>query len=236
MWNSCRDSGGKLAELLLPSSKDDGEYSDLFELFACTLCAPNVVGQTVWKKRKVNDLYSEIVTMADESFALLLLENNFDVWIKYVQDVENVLINGREVQDEDNDANEYDNREDSQDMDDLSTVTNSNSGSSEELASQSKYTRSKGNGVGWNEEGLIRFGEIMRIVIESRKKMNRNGRKRWEEKIKEKCNHVGRVVPIGNGVGLPSNEGTGGDTRASVEDNARSALMVAFNYSNGTAV
>ncbi len=78
-WRKCKnENDGRLAEELLPPTKDEGEYGSLFKLFAMTLCAPNVVGQTVWRKRKSHELYSEIVTMADESFALLVLENNFD--------------------------------------------------------------------------------------------------------------------------------------------------------------
>ena len=233
MWNDCRNSGGKLAERLLPSSKDNGEYGDLFELFACTLCAPNVVGHTIWRKRKVNEMYSDIVTMADESFALLLLENNFDVWIKQVRDVESVLVNG-ELHEEGSSGNES--QDEDRDDDDESTVSNSNDGSTDELASQSRYTRCKGNGVGWSEEGLIRFGDIMKRVIESRSNMNRNGRKAWEERMREKFIHVGRVVPIGNGVGVGNIETGEGDNTASGENNARSALMVAFDYSNGMAV
>ena len=235
-WKKCKnDNNGKLAEELLPATKDEGEYGSLFKLFAMTLCAPNVVGQTVWRKRKSHELYSEIVTMADESFALLVLENNFDTWLNKVKKVESVLVNGTNDDEDEVGINMQDQQKDNDESTDVSGLTSASQGSSsktntEELAKENRYTKSKGNGVGWSEEGLRRFGEIMKVVIKSRRNSNINGRREWEEKEKDNFLHVGRIVPLGNGVGTGICDEDNELREDTEKETASSALLVAYEF------
>ena len=100
---------------------------------------------------------------------------------------------------------------------------------------ETRYTKCRGNGVGWSEEGLKRFGEIMKLVITSRKNSNINGRMAWEENEKEKFLHLGRTVPIGNGVGAINIDREEGINEHSEKETASSALLVAYEFEkNGT--
>ncbi len=239
VWKKCKEeNNGKLAEELLPANKEEGEYGTLFRLFATNLCAPNVVGQTVWRKRKAHELYSDIVTMADESFAFLVLENNFDAWMRQVRNVENVLVNG--TNDDEVVGTVTQEGEDTDESTDVSGLTAGTQETidktgAEELVKETRYTKCRGNGVGWSEEGLKRFGEIMKLVITSRKNSNINGRMAWEENEKEKFLHLGRTVPIGNGVGAINIDREEGINEHSEKETASSALLVAYEFEkNGT--
>ena len=44
-----------------------------------------VVGKKVYKQSRCDKLLSEFVTIGDEALAILIFENNFDIWIKMAE-------------------------------------------------------------------------------------------------------------------------------------------------------
>jgi hypothetical protein len=68
----------ELSDILM--MRQDGETYAVF----CENLLSQVVGRNEWKTRGGSALISEIATVSDEAFAILLLENNYDVWTKEV--------------------------------------------------------------------------------------------------------------------------------------------------------
>ena len=198
VWKKCRDENdGKIAEELLPDTgENEGEYATVFKLFATKLCVPSMVGQPEWKKKRGNVLFSNIVTMADESLALLVLESRFDAWLNMVRNEEHV----QRQEKTDEGAN-------------VSGVTVGNK----------RYNEYKGNGAIQSEERLKRFGEIMRVVIRSRRNSSKNGRRKWEEREMENFSLRGRIVKVGND----------GRNEECKDDTLSSALLVAYEFEKG---
>ncbi len=48
----------------------------------------HVVGRDVWKRRSSTHTVGQIATISDEAFALFLLENSWDTWVKLATDKE----------------------------------------------------------------------------------------------------------------------------------------------------
>jgi hypothetical protein len=47
----------------------------------CTTLLPCVVGKKAWGKRRLKEPLSDIVTCSDETFVLLVLDNNYVHWL-----------------------------------------------------------------------------------------------------------------------------------------------------------
>ena len=74
----------KSLNVILDMRKDtDAAYSSFFCLHMLT----PVVTARVWKALNSIELlsYQKFVTISDEAFALLVLENNWDLWIAYAK-------------------------------------------------------------------------------------------------------------------------------------------------------
>jgi len=63
----------------------DQENSEAFKAFVC-LILPAVVRKLHFRNSRCYKPISEFVTVPDEAFGLLILENNFEKWEKYVND------------------------------------------------------------------------------------------------------------------------------------------------------
>ena len=81
-----------LKNVLLMRQNVDGAYT----IFCDTLLL-QVVGRNIWKAMGTEAYISKIATVSDEAFAILLLENNYDVWKEDVVGTSNGGVSGNVV-------------------------------------------------------------------------------------------------------------------------------------------
>ena len=55
----------------------------------CETVLPMVIGKNVWRHKCYTQLLSEYVSVSDEAFALLLLENSWEMWKHQAEQDEN---------------------------------------------------------------------------------------------------------------------------------------------------
>ena len=51
----------------------------------CNYFVPCIVGKAAWKRTKAMFVISKIMTVSDEAFLLLVLENNWDLWMEMAE-------------------------------------------------------------------------------------------------------------------------------------------------------
>lgn len=114
-----------------------------FRIF-CDCFLSKVIGSSKWKEECISKTVSEIATISDEAFTLLLLENHWDEW------------SNKNVEDYKKEA-PYDAK---------------NNKTVKRKPTKGKYT-SEGIGAklygGWSNEGLLRFNALYDLVTENRK-------------------------------------------------------------------
>jgi hypothetical protein len=113
-----------------------------------------VVGSSVWNKRYFKELVSEFATDSDESFLVVVIENNYKRWLEEAEHKVKHTI----VDDNDDDDDEAWREK-------LSKAKFTNSGSSS----------STGNGSnkrcgGWSRVGYLRFNELHVLIKDDRKR------------------------------------------------------------------
>jgi hypothetical protein len=114
-------------------------------VWMCTTLMPCVVGKKIWGKRRLKEPLSDIVTCSDETFVLLVLDNNYTRWI-----AEGAWL-----------VNNQDKEPDMREPKELPESKYTNSG------------RSKSNGrskrlSGWSRDGYIMFNTLYARVAEDR--------------------------------------------------------------------
>jgi hypothetical protein len=81
------------AQLTILSTQDEGEMPSLASfaglstnktayLYFCTYFVKPIVGNATWRLKSLRQPLSSFVTVSDEAFALLTLENNYSRWCK----------------------------------------------------------------------------------------------------------------------------------------------------------
>jgi hypothetical protein len=129
----------------------------------CDVFLPCVVGNTDWKLNRGSKKMSEYVTSSDEAYALLELENIWEVWSERDAGEWNKSIANRRKQTDDISVAIGDN-------DDRENATNERPTKLPKLTG--KYTGNKEKTrkhKGWSTEGMIRYREIQIMVQEDRK-------------------------------------------------------------------
>jgi len=119
--------------LIMRSPGNDAYYKFFDEMLS------QVVGRTVWKRDTVLKPVRKIATCSDEAFAILLIENSFDAWMKQAE--EKITPNGHIG------INPID-------------QGNYQSGKTKYTANGAGTKKDKG----WSEEGLIRYNELCEMV------------------------------------------------------------------------
>jgi hypothetical protein len=157
--NKKREELPKLQEFLLMSRAGANYHWVCEKLMKC------VVGRNTWRKRYYKEVLSDIATVSDESFLLLVIENNFKRWMEEVEHRAKVA-----VITEDNES------EDETWKDTIASALYTNSGKS----------RANGKGSnrrcgGWSREGCMRFNDLYGRVREDRK-----SRDAFEQALKER--------------------------------------------------
>ena len=135
-------------------------------LFFAEVCLKNVVKKREWRLKHRKEVFRKFVTNADEALAMLVLENNVEIWFELAnRDSLDLKEDGRDnVKDDDN------------------------SKSTEETRSITAYTnggaKSDGTKRGWSKDGIKRYNELYRKVKSIREKgeyekMEEELRVRW---------------------------------------------------------
>ena len=152
-----------LEDILTMRTNKNGAYS-----FFCDHVLSQVVGKSDWKTRGSKALISDMATVSDEAFAILLIENNYDVWHEMVVEDDGVApvpeSSGMDGDDDDDD--------------DGGGGGSGGSGGGDHAAAnarkmkvKSKYTLN-GAGTkkyqGWTNEGLLRFNHFAALVYANR--------------------------------------------------------------------
>ena len=126
--------------------------------FFAEVCLKNVVKKRDWRLNHRKEIFSKFVTVADEALALLVLENNVEVWFEVAN--ENCLEEKR---------------------------SDENRGETDETTSVAVYTgkgaNCDGTKKGWSKEGIKRYNELYRKVKEIRGKSEYA---EVEEEVKER--------------------------------------------------
>jgi len=123
---------------------------DVMKVFADHI-VPCIIGRSVFKQNKVKQVFTQLASISDEAFGLLVLEHIWDVWI-------------------DKDLEAY--------KDKMAKGMGGGAGVEKrkrEPPLAGKYTDShtkRGRSHGWTAAGLTRFNELMSLVKEDRKSDN----------------------------------------------------------------
>ena len=138
--------------------------------FFAEVCLKNVVKKRDWRLNHRKEVLQKFVTVADEALALLVLENNVEIWLQLAN---NDRIEAKE-QSDDTKEDETGNENDSITTDETKSVTVYTSGG----------VKSDGTKRGWSREGIKRYNELYRKVKSIRAKSENRGaeeelRVRW---------------------------------------------------------
>ena len=152
-----------------PTLDDMMSLSDGGEAYkwTCAKFMPFVVGFKNWKRLMRTQKISQMATCSDESFLLLILENNYDRWV----DEAKWLVVNKDKAKEDRAPKDW------------AAAKYTNSG----------FVKADGRCracQGWSSEGYLRFNELHKLV-----KADRRGRHVFEQELFEYCqNRVNRQV------------------------------------------
>jgi hypothetical protein len=139
-----------LANLLLLSNGGDAYH------WACSKLLQAVVGSSVWNKRYFKEMLSDFVTISDETFLILTIENNYQRWVDEAKHRVKPP-----AQDDDDDDDDEDNETWKEN---LAPAKYTNSG-----ASMQNGRGSNRRCGGWSKSGYLRFNELHCLVKEDRK-------------------------------------------------------------------
>jgi len=143
--------------LLMRSPGNDAYYKFFDEMLS------QVVGRTVWKRDTVLKPVRKIATCSDEAFAILLIENSFDAWIKQAEKITPTGHIGVPPID----------------------VGNYQSGKTRYTANGAGTKKDKG----WSEEGLKRYNELCHMVWMNRKEdHSKEFEQVYQDKLTNKMN------------------------------------------------
>ena len=133
--------------------------------FFAEVCLKNVVKKRDWRLNHRKEIFRKFVTVADEALAMLVLENNVEIWFELAQRESSDLKKGS------------DNGKDDE-----------TSRSTEETRSVTAYTNgganTDGTKRGWSRDGIKRYNELYRKIKNIREKgecenMEEELRVRW---------------------------------------------------------
>lgn len=115
--------------------------------FFAEVCLKNVVKKRDWRLKHRKEIFRKFVTNADEALAMLVLENNVEIWFDLAnRDSLDVKGDGR----------------------DNNVKDDNNSKSTEETRSITAYmtggAKSDGTKRGWSKDGIKRYNELYRKV------------------------------------------------------------------------
>ena len=130
----------------------------------CAKLLKCVVGSVVWNKRYYKEVLSDIATVSDESFLLLVLENNYDRWMEEADHKVHPKV-----------AAPGDDSDDDTWKENIAPALYTNSGKS-----QSGGKGSNRRCGGWSRAGCLRFNVLYGMVKEDRKR-----RANFELELKE---------------------------------------------------
>ena len=137
--------------------------------FFAEVCLKNVVKKRDWRLNHRKEIFSKFVTVADEALALLVLENNVELWFE--------VANGNclQLSKKKGHSNEKEKRGEE------------NTQATDETTSVAVYTgkgaNCDGTKKGWSKEGIKRYNELYRKVKEIRGKSEYA---KVEEEVKER--------------------------------------------------
>ena len=137
--------------------------------WTCAKFMPFVVGFKNWKRLMRTQKISQMATCSDESFLLLILENNYDRWV----DEAKWLVVNKDKAKEDCAPKDW------------AAAKYTNSG----------FVKADGRCracQGWSSEGYLRFNELHKLV-----KADRRGRHVFEQELFEYCQKQGESASEG---------------------------------------
>ena len=157
-----------------------------------------VIGKNDWKKRRTKEKISEIATASDEAFALLVLENIWDEWIKVpIEEWENSKNKRQEDDEEDDEEEAVGVEKASQDLQEGARRKG--------RCRAGKYTKgyiAAGKYMGWTNEGMEKYNDLLKQVKADRAKdsefeekyLERNRRKFGSKVIRKKYSGAETVI------------------------------------------
>ena len=180
MIEICKNRGKEFGDALLEYNSIDHNV-----LFCYLNIAMTSTATVKFKERMAYEKFSDAVTIFEEAFAVLVLENNFERWIYFA---EKTLKEQNEMVDEDNDDND-DNDSGSSNGDENSEISNNDSEHTvisipDVLYQQKiKQRKDKRETAGkWTSDGMKRLNTLITMVKDGR---NGESREIFEEKLQD---------------------------------------------------
>ena len=151
-------------------------------VWICSTLMSCVVGYKVWNRRCFKELLSDFSTDSDESFLVLVVENNYQRWMEEARHTTGTVVVQTKEDNEDGEDNDDNDEE----------PTEEHNEHWKENLPPAKYTNSVGSSSsgkgsnrrcsGWSKEGFKRFNTLYALVKEDCKR-----RANFELDLKEQC-------------------------------------------------
>ena len=177
--DKCKEGGKVFGDYLLDyESTDDGV------LFCYLNIAMTSTATVKFKERMAYEKFSEAITIFEEAFAILLLENNFARWVYFAEkkrkEQNNSLEGDNNNDNEDNDSNEGQSSSSSTLDDSDKTVENIPDVLYQQKIKKRKDKRETAGK--WTPEGMKRLNSLITMVQDSR---NSDMREEFEEDLQD---------------------------------------------------
>ena len=155
-----------------------------------------VVGKNDWKKRRTKEKISEIATPSDEAFALLVLENIWDAWMEVP--IEEWEKSKKKREEDEGEAEQTDDVSQDQRM----GGRGSKKGGKCRTGKYTKGYVSAGRYMGWTNEGLERYNQLLKQVKADREMdcqfeetyLERNKRRFGPKEVRKKYSGTETVI------------------------------------------